>query len=69
MKKEILEILKFYKANIELCDLENIADQIIKLAENEEQRILRNILDDMDGVYPEYHYDIVENKLEYYNND
>lgn len=40
-----------------------IAEQVRELVDAEEQQLLRNILDDMDGVFPEYHYEIVEGRV------
>ena len=61
MKEKIREILWNFVAG-EVTDSEAV-QQVLDLLAVSERNLLESILEDMDGVYPEYHREIVEDYL------
>lgn len=62
MKEKIREILWNFVAG-EVTDSEAV-QQVLDLFAVSERNLLESILENMDGVYPEYHREIVEDYLD-----
>ena len=62
MKKEILEIITQHK--YDHISSEQAVSELLDLFAVSKRHLLESIIEDMDGKYPEYHYDVVEGYLD-----
>lgn len=62
MKAEILEIITQHK--FDHISSEQVVSELLDLFAVSKRHLLESILEDMDGKYPEYHREIVENYLD-----
>ncbi len=62
MKAEILEIITQHK--FDHISSEKAVSELLDLFAVSKLHLLESILEDMDGKYPEYHREIVENYLD-----
>jgi len=62
MEQKLLKILEECNAN--KIDAETAKKQVLDLFDVSKRHLIESIIDRMDGVFPDYHYDIVKDYLD-----